>query len=355
MTELEELRDPGVFHERKYLTTPLRDLGLTIAGTWLEPVLHQFEQEVEAAGIRRLKPRFYLANEWGVSDSLAIGIPFYLAKPELIAVQAQRVGHVEGRTRAETLRYLRHELGHVICYAYRLYDDEEYVKLFGANTQPYVEEFHVEPFSRRFVRHLPGWYAQKHPEEDWCETFAVWITPGSNWREDYKNWPEALQKLEYCDAVITRIGDADPQATSTHQDDDISAYEGSIEQFYDQWSKTSTEWLTLGKLELPPGLDGALRTIFEDLGDREDKTTMAPRKPASELILRLEQDMMASIYRWTGHFPERTRPLLRHLAERANQLAQVYPEDRELDAACALTALVTTLAMNFVYKGTYLP
>ena len=55
---------------------------------------------------------------------------------------------------------------------------EEWVEHFGSITQPYLEEYRPEPFSRRFVRHLPGWYAQKHPDEDWAETFAVWMTPG---------------------------------------------------------------------------------------------------------------------------------------------------------------------------------
>ena len=52
------------------------------------------------------------------------------------------------------------------------------MRLFGSITQPYREEYRPQPFSRRFVRHLPGWYAQKHPDEDWAETFAVWMTPG---------------------------------------------------------------------------------------------------------------------------------------------------------------------------------
>ena len=46
------------------------------------------------------------------------------------------------------------------------------------------------------------------------------------------------------------------------------------------------------------------------------------------LIRRLSRDLPADVYRWTGHFPERTRLLLRHLAERADALGQVYPEDR---------------------------
>ena len=100
---------------------------------------------------------------------------------------------------------------------------------------------------------------------------------------------------------------------------------------------------------------GALTTIFEDLGRPEDLSTDAPRRPAGELIRRLSRLLPADIYRWTGHFPERTRVLLRHMAGRADALAQVYPEDRERPATIALTTLVTALAMNHVHRGSYMP
>jgi len=63
---------------------------------------------------------------------------------------------------------------------------------------------------------------------------------------------------------------------------------------------------------------------------------------------------MADVYRWTGHFPGRTRVLLRHLAERARELGQVYPADREPRVLLALATLVTALAMNHVHRGSYL-
>ena len=121
----------------------------------------------------------------------------YLARPDLTALHVERTGLVEGFDRADILRYLRHEMGHVVNYAYRLYDQEEWVKQFGSITQPYSEEYRPEPFSRRYVRHLPGWYAQKHPDEDWSETFAVWMTPGRDWRREYSGWPVAAAKLAY--------------------------------------------------------------------------------------------------------------------------------------------------------------
>ena len=149
--------DPVRFHESNLWSTPIRDLGLTIEGTRLEPILEEFEDELRQAGLTRVRPRFYLSTEWGVPfETVAIAIPFYLARPDLTALHAERVGHVEGFDRADILRYLRHEMGHVVNYAYRLYDEEEWVKQFGSITQPYGEEYRPEPFSRRYVRHLPG-------------------------------------------------------------------------------------------------------------------------------------------------------------------------------------------------------
>jgi hypothetical protein len=247
----------------------------------------------------------------------------------------------------DVLRYLRHEMGHVVNYAYRLYEREEWVNHFGSITQPYLEEYRPVHFSRRYVRHLPGFYAQKHPDEDWAETFAVWMTPGLDWKAEYTGWPTALGKLEYCDAVMRELGDAPPLVTSEERDEDVSELGYSLEQYYHHY--------TTGDGEFPAGLDGALRAMFEDLGEPEDQSTRAERRPASELIRRLERDLLSNVFRWTGHFPEHTRALLRHLAERAKQLQQVYPADRETQVVAALTTLVTALAMNHVYRGSYLP
>ena len=64
---------------------------------------------------------------------------------------------------------------------------------------------------------------------------------------------------------------------------------------------------------------------------------------------------MAAVFRWTGHFPEKTRSLVRDLAKRAELLKQVYPVAAEHEAVVAVTTLVTSLAMNFVHRGAYFP
>jgi hypothetical protein len=336
------------FQETNLETVPIRQLGLTIVGTSLEPLVAEFEHELAKVGIRRLKPRFYLSTEWGVPfGTIAIAIPFYLAHPQLISLHAQRSGFIEGVTRWDILRYLRHEMGHVVNYGYRLYEQEEWLRLFGRMDEPYQEEYRPEPFSRRFVQHLPGWYAQKHPDEDWAETFAVWLTPARDWRKEYADWPVALTKLEYCDRTIARLGDQDPLVIAAELDEDVSQIDLSLAQFYAAQDEEPEEFRH--------HLDAALRTIFEDYGRPEDRSTTAERLPASSIIRETESQVIAEVYRWTSHFPERTQRLMRQMRRRADALKQVYPADRRESVAIALTALATALAMNHVQRGEYSP
>jgi len=72
------------------------------------------------------------------------------------------------------MMYLRHEAGQRVhlcvqaaCQA-RMEAD-----VLGRFRRPYRDNYRPAPFSRDYVRHLPGWYAQKHPDEDFAETFAV--------------------------------------------------------------------------------------------------------------------------------------------------------------------------------------
>ena len=338
-----QLEDTG-FREATLWSTPIRDLGLTIEGTRLEPILEEFRHELALAGFRRLTPKFYLSTEWGVPfETVAIAIPFYLARTELLEMHAFRTGHVEGRDREEILRYLRHEMGHVVNYAYRLYDTPEWEALFGSMSEPYEDDYRPVPFSRKHVRHLPGWYAQKHPDEDWAETFAVFMTPGADWRAEYATRPEALAKLEYCERTVGALLDRDPVVVDDELDEDVGELEYSIAQFYRD--------LAEGEARIAVNLDTMLKSIFPPSTDWNDA---AQSRPASGLIHRLEGDLLGNIYRWTGHIPERTRVLVQHLAARGESLGLTYRESDEAAATVALTTLVTSLAMNYVQSGSYL-
>jgi hypothetical protein len=321
-------------------TTPLRDLGLTIVGTPLDKVLQDFQQELKQRRLTRVEPKFYLSTEWGVPfGTINIAIPFYLARTNLTKLHADCGGLVEGTGPADILRYLRHEMGHVFNYAYKLYEEAEWVRHFGDIDQEYVEEYRPRPFHPDYVHHLPGWYAQKHPDEDWAETFAIWLTPDFDWRRRYVTTPVALAKLEYCDRTMNLLRDREPLVQDEELDEDVSELGSSLDDFYQEHAPPGGE--------APPEVDDALQTIFGDLPAAVDPSARE-RHSAAVLIRRLEHTLATEVFRWTAYFPERTRVLLRRLAERAEALHLVYPAEREADATVALTTFVTALALSSV-------
>src|SRR5213083_2052556 len=168
---------------RELLGKRISQLGLRLEGSPVERFVHQLHRELERKGLKRFRPVCYLTDEWGCPDGQpVIGIPFYLADPKLARLE-RAINDLEDER--EILMYLRHEAGHAFNYAYLLYETKEWVDLFGPFDRPYVEDYQVVPFSRKYVRHIAGWYAQKHPDEDFAETFAVWLTPDSDWQRRY--------------------------------------------------------------------------------------------------------------------------------------------------------------------------
>jgi hypothetical protein len=326
--------EDSMVHEGNLGSKRLRDLGLTIPGTPLEVVLKEFQRELVAYGVTKVRPHFYLSTEWGVPfDTISIAIPFYLARLDLTDFHAERGGLVEGGGPSDILRYLRHEMGHVVNYAYRLYERAEWTNQFGDINLPYEEEYRPKPFSPHYVDNLPGWYAQKHPDEDWAETFAVWMTPGLNWRERYARRP-ALTKLEYCDGVMTELREREPLTTAEDPDEDVGGLDSTLDEHYRAYA--------LDKMDVPADLEAALTAIFGEPG----KEPSASQPRAAVLIRRLERTISTDVYRWTGWFPERVRHTLDELAELAEKRNLTCAEDRETAATVALTTFITALAMS---------
>jgi superoxide dismutase len=151
-------------------------------------------------------PAWYLGTVgddfWTADRAISINVPWCYANPTLwrLANRGQRTAY----TPDEMLRTLRHEAGHALCYAFEIWRDRGWQEVFGDSRAPYREEFTPVEGSRDFVEYLTGvraHYAQKHPDEDWAEACACWLDPGSNWRQQYAEWPGALRKLEYVEAL----------------------------------------------------------------------------------------------------------------------------------------------------------
>src|SRR5262245_29384455 len=191
------------FSDEQLLGVRMGDLGRSIEGTELEQRISRVNAELDARKL--VRPRYWLSDEWFTPDGVpGIAIPFYLAHPRLARLELAQMLEVEGGDFDACLRILRHEAGHAIDNAYLLRRRPTRRRLFGTPEIPYPEYDTPKPYSKSFVQHLDHWYAQSHPDEDFAETFAVWLDPGSIWAVRYAEWP-ALRKLEYMDRLMRQL------------------------------------------------------------------------------------------------------------------------------------------------------
>ena len=199
--------------DEELLDARLAELPLSIEGT-LASRIAQLREELDTRGLR-FPLHFYLSDEWFTPDgATSIAIPFYLAHARLEKLEETQMFEVEGGEHEWCMRILRHEAGHAIDNAFRLRRRRQRRETFGSPSIPYPEFYTPKPYSKSFVLHLDAWYAQSHPDEDFAETFAVWLTPSSEWRGRYAGWP-ALKKLEYMDALMQSVSIIRTSTTAT--------------------------------------------------------------------------------------------------------------------------------------------
>jgi hypothetical protein len=322
-------------HERgELLGKRISELGLRMRGSPLERLVDQLHEELKANGLA-FQPPVYLSDQWGCPDGTPlIGVPFYLADQRLMRLEEERAAGVE--TDEDSMRYLRHEAGHAYNYAYRLYDRPEWRRIFGPYSRPYRERYHADPFSRDYVRHILAWYAQKHPDEDFAETFAVWMTPGSDWRNAYAGWP-ALAKLEYVDQVMREIGTEPPTVQIEINEDHlpVDAMHYTVEEHY----RELEERLPLDDERF---FDGDLQNIFAATGSGDD-AAMFVRDHRRELVSRISY--------WSGESPSIVGVFIDFLAGRAHEL-NLRLRGREASTLIELTAFGTAVMLNYRYTDT---
>ncbi|HXY48634.1 MAG TPA: putative zinc-binding metallopeptidase [Terriglobales bacterium] len=322
---------------QEILNKPIRDLGLKLEGTPLERLVERLYRELGSKRLTKFRPSCYLTDEWGCpSGEPTIGIPFYLANPELAQLEKEMNDLEDER---EIMMYLRHEAGHAFNYAYRLHRAPEWKSLFGPFRRPYRENYRPVPFSRNYVRHLAGWYAQKHPDEDFAETFAVWLTPRSGWRKRYRGWG-AMAKLRYMDKIARELGNVEPIRRRGSPDVTVDEMEATVGEFY---RHGSGEEIPIQDL----ALDADLADIF-NVSKR-----MKTARPAQELLQQHRKAVVDKIAYWTGV----RRPLVRKLAqvieERIGELGLRADTRREAEHLAELTAYATTLALNYMTRGKF--
>ncbi|HZT79693.1 MAG TPA: putative zinc-binding metallopeptidase, partial [Gemmataceae bacterium] len=283
------------------LNTRICDLGLQIEGSPVEPFVRRLHRELAAKGLL-FQPECYLTDSWGCPDGVpVIGIPFYLADRHLLRIEEEQTGEIEDDQLIMML--LRHEAGHAINYAYRLHRNPEWVEMFGPFSRPYRDAFRPNPFSRHFVRHIVHHqygptYAQKHPDEDFAETFAVWLMPRSGWRRRYRNWP-ALRKLRFVDRVMKQLRGEPPRAGRGPLCTPVEEMDLLLAEHYGQRAERY-------RAAAQGYVDDKLREVFPPVKGR---TLLR----ADELLRDHEEEMLRRVTHWSGLEAEEVRPLLAKL------------------------------------------
>jgi hypothetical protein len=292
--------------DEQLLKLRLRDLKVTVEGTWLEDCFNTLLEELDQRGFR-VRPHAWISSEWfSPENTPGIAIPFYLAHPRLMRLEKRKIIDVEGGTWSECMAILRHEAGHVLQHSYALQRRRRWQQLFGPSSKRYPSYYRPNPASRHFVQHLRLWYAQSHPDEDFAETFAVWLRPRSNWRTRYAGWP-ALNKLDYVDELMAEIASLPPLLTRRERVDPITQLNETLAEHY---RKKQALYL----FDTPRTYDRDLLRLFSS--DPRHRRAQA----ASAFIRHNRARVRQVVARWTGEYQLTLDALLDDMIVRCREL-----------------------------------
>ncbi len=321
------------------LNSRISDLNLRIPGSPVEPYVRRLYREMEGKGFR-FKPALYLTDSWGCPDRYpVIGIPFYLADVRLARLEEEQTGEIEGGKRIMAL--LRHEAGHAVNYAYRLWRRPSWEDIFGRFSRPYRDYFIPDHLSREYVRHISvspygRTYAQKHPDEDFAETFAVWLTPRSGWRTRYRNWP-VMRKLLYVNGLMKEIRRRSPENSRTRFLRPVESMTGLLA---DHYGKKAERYRRAAR----GYVDDRLREVFPPTRGQQ-------LRPAAGLFRKLHTRLLERVVLWSELSEHEAAAILRKLESRALALKLSYRPGQERERIMDVVSLAVALALDYAYTG----
>ncbi len=320
------------------LEKKIAHLGLKIEGTEVQPLVQQLYDELAAKGLA-FHPPCHVGDEWFVPVGIpAIFIPFFLVHERLRKLERKIILEVEGETPEWFMKLMRHEAAHAYSYAYQLYKKKKWQQTFGLASTEETEFYRPRPYSRSYVVHLDDWYGQSHPDEDFAETFAIWLTPGLDWRERYRGW-KALEKLEYVDQLMKSIAGKPPVLQPEYKVADYNFLNVKLKVYYARKRKLYED-------SYPDFYDNDLRALFV-AGPVADG-----RAKASAYLRHRRKAVMDAVCAWTNERKYRVNKLLSRLIDRCDQL-ELHVKADEAQQTLQVSAYLTTLVMNYLYTGKF--
>ena len=322
--------------DEELLNLRLNDLPLTLDGTVMQSRIAELRSDLDRAELK-FPIHFYISDEWFTPDGTStMAIPFYLVHPRLEKLERAQMLEVEGGDHDWCMRILRHEAGHVIDNVFKLRLRRQRRQLFGSSAVPYPEFYSPRPYSKSFVQHIDPWYAQSHPDEDFAETFAVWLTPDSNWKARYKGWP-ALAKLEYMDALLRSLRHSKPLVENIEEVDPLRRLRHTLRRHYRRKRRHHG-------VEHPKFYDRDLRRMFSDAPEYANNMT------AAQFLGKIRRPVRRVVASWTGIYQYTIDRVLEDMITRCRELKLrlAVPEEQ---ARYEFTVLLTVQTMNYLHSG----
>ncbi|HMP83335.1 MAG TPA: hypothetical protein PKA41_11595 [Verrucomicrobiota bacterium] len=334
-----EAADWASLGDEELLEKKISQLGLNLDGSKLQPLIHQLYSELTARGLV-FHPPCHVGDEWFVPVGVpAIFVPFFLTHDRLRQLERKIILEVEGETPEWFMKLIRHEAAHAYAFAYQVFRKRKWQQVFGKSSNDETPSFYrPRPYSRSYVVHLDDWYAQSHPDEDFAETFAVWLTPDLDWRARYKGW-KALQKLEYMDELMQSLAGKPPLHSPQYDPADHDCLNVKLKTYYARKRKVYED-------SFPDFYDNDLRQLFDAAED------VAGRVKASVYLRHHRRQLEDAVCQWTNEKKYRVNKLLARLIERCDQLnlhLRAYDPKQNLH----VSAYITTLVMNHLFTGKF--
>jgi hypothetical protein len=338
------------------LLTPLNRLGLSLESCETMEAVRLARADMKRVGLNKLQPYFYLSTGYGtVAGTTSIALGFYDCSPLLKDLNQEFRGF--RYSFEDVVNLARHELGHAFSYAYKLYRRKDFRELFNVkgnyfNTYPVTNRYiqRANPWSRDYVNPNGDHYAQKHPDDDFAETFGVWLQPRYNWRRVYRLYPGALRKLEYVEQIVKELRRQEPVIDQRPQPwDPLEECRETLAQFFRARSTVRYRRKATGYID--PDL---LELFWKTPAQRDNRKRERDYVHADNFIRKHKRDIVLQVSRWVGTDEIVVKDLLDKCGARAHALdLWVRKEEREKKLV-EFTSFVSYRCALFALNDSYL-
>lgn len=333
--ELLELTDEQILKLR------FKNIKLSVSGTDVQTYIEKLYSELAAKGLT-FRPQIFLGDEWFSPEGMnAISVPFYLADLRLKDLEKTLMLEVEGEDPVQFMKLLRHEAGHCFDHCYKFSKRKKWSQVFGSPGIDYQPDcYRPQPYSKSYVKYLERWYAQAHPDEDFAETFAVWLDPETNWEKEYQRWPGALVKLKYLDQLAQESIRIKNSADKGRPPSAVAYLTSTLERYYQKRRRENAD-------EYPDFYDSDLKKIFNG------KAELTLREFSAARFMKRQRKAIVSTVAWATTERKFTiDALVKRLIERSAQL-ELRLGKSEMQTTMEAASFLTSLVKNYLFTGKF--